>query len=32
MVTGLIVDHYGFLVLEIFFIIWLGSEEKIISL
>lgn len=27
MVTGLIVDHYGFLMLEIFFIVWLAGEE-----
>lgn len=26
MVTGIIVDHYGFLMLEIFFIVWLGGE------
>lgn len=28
MVTGLIVDHYGFLMLEIFFIIWLAGEWR----
>lgn len=28
MTTGIIVDHYGFLYLEIFFIIWLISEWK----
>lgn len=28
MVTGLIVDHYGFQMLEIFFIIWLGRKWK----
>lgn len=30
MVTGLIVDHYGFLILEIFFIIWLGGECRLL--
>ena len=26
MTTGIIVDHYGFLMLEIFFIVWLAGK------